>query len=130
MPQPWIAYGALLTLAILLFGVAPLVMMVRRRRRAASGPPDFTVTIEGSPGGSVRYREGAHEHRFDWELAAKPPSLGYVYVPTYERWPHAVPWAPDRREEILERVAVEVRRQKCPGCRWEVEETMIHLWER
>jgi hypothetical protein len=126
----WVLLGVVTALAILLFGMMPF--WVKLVKSPSTGPPPeaFTVTIEGAPGGSVHYREGAHEHRFDWELAAKTPSVCFVYVPTYERWPVEVPWAPERREEILYRVAREVQDQKCRGSRWEVGETMIHFFER
>ena len=130
MSQLWIAFGAILALAIVLFGIGPLWLMARRRPRGAPPPASFAVTIEEGAAGAIRYREGAHEHRFDWEPAAEPPSVGFVHVPTYEQWADAVPWAPHRREEILERVATELRLQKCPRCRWDIEESSIHLFER
>jgi hypothetical protein len=126
----WVALAAVVALAILIFGLMPTWVGMIPQRGAASPPVAFTVTMEGGRGGSVWYREGTHEQRFDWELAANAPSVCFVYVPTYERWPAAVPWATDRREEILHRVAAEVVRQKCAGCRWEMDETMIHFYER
>jgi hypothetical protein len=128
--QLGIAFGVVVALAILIFGFMPTWVRLIRDPRAGSPPVPFAVTMEGGRGGSVWYREGPHEHRFDWDLAARAPSVCFVYVPTYERWPAAVPWAAERREEILHRVADEVVRQKCPGCRWEMEETMIHFYER
>jgi hypothetical protein len=130
MLQIWIAFGVVVTLAILIFGGMPTWVGLIRNPRGRPPAAEFTVTIEGMPGGSVWYREGPHEHRFDWELAAEEPSVCFVYVPAYERWASAVPWAPERREEILHRVAAEVQRQKCRGCRWELEETAIHFYER
>jgi hypothetical protein len=130
MLQIWIAFAVILTLAILIFGGMPTWVRWIRSPRAGPPPVEFTVTIEGGQGGSVWYREGPHEHRFDWELAGNAPSVCFVYVPTYERWGAAVPWAPDRREEILHRVAAEVQRQKCRDCRWEMDEAAIHFYER
>ena len=128
--QTGIAFDAVLVIGLLMFGAFPLWLASRRRRAGDPTPAAFTVTIEGMPGGSVWYREGAHEHRFDWELAAKPPSIGFVHVPEYARWPEVVPWAPGRREEILRRVATEVERQKSPRCRWDVGEDVIRFYER
>ena len=57
----WIAFAVVVALAILVFGAMPT--WVRMIRYPKAGPRvDFTVTIEGGPGGSVWYREGPHEH--------------------------------------------------------------------
>ena len=125
--QMWIAFGVLVALGILAFGLFPLWMASRRRPRGAPPPVPFTVTIEE---GAVAYREGPHEQRFAWEPAEQPPALGFLHVPEYERWSEAVPWAPGRREEILRKVATEVQRQRGDRCRWDVGESVIRFHER
>jgi hypothetical protein len=128
--QLWTAFSLVLSLGVLVLGIVPLWLTIRRRGRPGPAPVAFSVTISGGPGGSLVYEEGAQRQRFDWELAARGSVVAYVYVPTYAQWPERVPWAAERREEILDRVAAEVHRQKCPGCRWEVGEDMIYLYER
>ena len=85
------------------------------------------IVING-PGGSVIYREGAHEQAFGWDLGATDV-IATIYVPSAADWDARVPWAAGRRGEILATLAREVSRQKCRGCLVEVAERWIHLRE-
>jgi hypothetical protein len=128
-PTPWIAF--LLTLAVVLFGLVPLWWIRRGHPRIGAEPVGFSVTPVGSTrGGDVVYREGEHELRFGWDLSASGASMAFIHVPGEERWPELVPWAIGRREDILERVAREMKRQRCPSCRVEIGPKGIEFFER
>jgi hypothetical protein len=127
--QLWAAFAVVMSFGVLLLGLIPLFITVRRYGKAGRPPVGYTVTIEGGPGGAVTYEEGADRHRFNWELSAAGNVILFVYVPAYADWAEKVPWPIERREEILDRVAAEVKRQRCRTCRSEVGETMIQFFE-
>lgn len=125
------AFGAVLALGIVVFGLVPLLWISRRARlsRAAGpSPVDYTIDIEGLPAGTVVYREGEHEHRFDWELGGPGHAVCWVYVPSEARWPGVLPWAVGRREDVLERVATAVKR-RAGASRWEMGDEAIGFFE-
>lgn len=89
--------------------------------------PVVDIAING-PGGSVVYREGAHEQAFGWDLGTGDV-IATIYVPSPADWDARVPWAAGRRGEILAALAREVSRQKCRGCLVEIAERWIYLRE-
>lgn len=90
--------------------------------------PTVQVISHGRSG-AVRYAEGGGQVRdFYWELGAGPV-VAWVVVPTAAEWALAVPWASGRREAVLARVAAEVRRHRCPGCRARIGADVIEFLE-
>jgi hypothetical protein len=71
--------------------------------------------------GDVIYREGAHVLTCWWEFTATGVS---VWVPTPSEWPE---WATGRRNEILGRIAGELRRQQAPEAEPFIDDRGIHL---
>jgi hypothetical protein len=77
---------------------------------------DFSVEIvTHGRGGVIRYREGWHRCSLDWEFGGGN-ALAIIYAPPPDRWATEVPWAADRRDEVLDRVGREVIRQQCSRC--------------
>jgi hypothetical protein len=94
-------------------------------------PKGYRVEIDHGKGGWVSYSEGDRSARFAWKLAGKEGTLvAWVIVPTAKRWAENVPWGGDRRDEILERIAGELLRQRCPTCRVLVRSDVIELHVR
>ena len=127
-------HGLLLGLALagyaVMFGL-PAVQRWHYRRKypPLPAPEGFAVEVEsGSRTGYLCYREEGHEARFEWELGGADV-VAFVLVPAADRWADVVPWAPDRRAEILERVAREVWRQQCRSCTWRIGDDTIELIE-
>jgi hypothetical protein len=59
--------------------------------------------IERGRDGHVRYSEGLHHFDFYWEFCG----AGWVVsasVPSSAKWPKDLPWAGDRRDEVVARV--------------------------
>ncbi|MSR35249.1 MAG: hypothetical protein EXR95_01220 [Gemmatimonadetes bacterium] len=128
--EMWAALGAVVVIFLRVFGGMPKWRQLRRDLPAVAAAAGYNVTIEGGHGGTVTYREDAGEHAFGWELAGRGPSVAFIYMPDEARWPVELPWAVGRRAEILERVAGEVHRQTCRGCRVEIGATVIEFFER
>ena len=124
------AFAALLVLALVFFGLMPLWWMKRGYPKWLPPPIPFTVTPEDGLGGAVVYREGDDEYRFSWELTGQGPSVAFVYLPDEERWPVVLPWAADRRDDVIDRIAKEVKRQRCPACRIDIRENVIEFFQR
>jgi hypothetical protein len=127
------------TLLILAIGVAGAIAgnafwLWWQRRKVPPmepAPEGYEVSIGGGRGGWVTYREGGENTRFAWELAEKEGTLvSWVIVPTVKRWAEEVPWAPGRRDEILERIARELIRQKCRTCRMIIGRDTIEMHVR
>jgi hypothetical protein len=94
-------------------------------------PEGYEVAISEGRGGWVTYKEAGKDTRFAWKLAGKEGTLvSWVVVPTVKRWPEEVPWAPGRRDEILERIARELIRQKCRTCRMIIGRDTIEMHVR
>jgi hypothetical protein len=128
----------MMKLLVLLAGIAyGLIALARLRERWMSRlrslgahlppPQGYDVTIEtpGGRAGWIEYGEHGERCRFGWELLGGGRSVLYVMVPGPEQWDSDVPWARGRRQQILARVAEEVVRQKCPSCRWELDDEQI-----
>jgi hypothetical protein len=126
-----LVFGLVIGLASVVFGLVPLWWSARGQPGRADASAGFTVTVEGTiPGGDVVYREGEHEAHFGWDLGGRAPYLMFVYVPDEAAWPERLPWASGRREDVLERIAREVKRLKVPRARVEFAEDRIDFLER
>ncbi len=78
-----------------------------------SQPYQVTITQKG-PGGWDIYTEGGRKLAFEWQFSAEGVAIS---VPTPQGWDdycekNDAGWAKGRRQEILERIAQEVRRKK------------------
>ena len=81
-----------------------------------SNETDWKVVIESRGNcGKVNYFEGTECIRFDWEFGARH-ILAFVRGPAQPYWDRQHPWAIDRRQEIMQRVAQEVIRQQASTC--------------
>ena len=91
---------------------------------------EFRIEIATSGrGGLITYLEGAHRYGFAWEFGGAN-TVAIIYAPVPTRWPREVPWAADRRDEVLTRVGREVVRQQCPGCSHVVHAGGVDILER
>ena len=80
-------------------------------------------------GGTIIYTEDSGSISFDWEFATDGVD---VFVTPPEQWDancasRGASWAQGRRQEILERVADEVRRQKATSASVSLEDQWIHF---
>ncbi len=80
-------------------------------------------------GGTIIYTEDHGSLSFDWEFAVGGAD---VFVTSPELWDancasRGAGWAQGRRQEILERVADEVRQQQAPGSASTIEDNWIHF---
>jgi hypothetical protein len=91
---------------------------------------NYKVEIEQTGrGGTITYTEDGGSLLFDWEFAIGGAD---VFVTTPELWDancrsRNAAWAEGRRQEILERVAEEVRRQKATSATLSIEDQWIHF---
>jgi len=91
---------------------------------------NYQVEIDQSGrGGRISYIEDGQALFFDWEFATDG---AYVFVPKPEHWDaywesNNLSWAQGRRQEILERLSEEVRRQQAQGARVTIEDSEIHF---
>jgi hypothetical protein len=90
----------------------------------------YKVEIDqGGRGGRVSYMENQQSLSFDWELSLDGAD---IFVPTPEQWDaycrnSAASWAEGRRQEILERVAEETRRERARDSHVTIEDRWIHF---
>jgi len=80
-------------------------------------------------GGRVKYLEHGGELSFDWEFATGGAD---IFVPAPQQWDtfcrgQGAAWAEGKRQEILERVAEEVRSQKARNSSVSIEDNWIHF---
>ena len=80
---------------------------------------EVEITQSGR-GGSIFYRENDQVVSFGWEFALDP-ALALIFGPKASQWDRAAPWAQGRQDEIFQRVAEEVVRQKAQGCDFETD---------
>jgi len=91
---------------------------------------NYKVEIDQSGrGGRISYIEDERPLNLDWEFATDGVD---VFVPTPEQWDaywqgRDAGWAAGRRQEILERVADQVRLQKAAGAKVSIEDNWIHF---
>jgi hypothetical protein len=71
--------------------------------------------------GSVIYHETAKSISFYWEFGGGD-TVAIIWVEDLAVWRARYPWAIKRRQEIIERVAHEVIRQKASTCRAEFDD--------
>lgn len=89
---------------------------------------DSVVEIrERGPAGDVRYAEGpGHVHDFWWEFLVGEVIVG-IRVPSPAEWPAALPWAAERRDEVLQRIGEAVVRARCKDCRFRITERSLEI---
>jgi hypothetical protein len=75
-------------------------------------------------GGTIRYIEDEQTLSFGWEFSMDGAD---IFVPTPAQWDANTRWASGRRQEILERVAAEVRDQKAKSASVSIEDNWISL---
>ena len=86
------------------------------------------ITYEGRCGW-YHYIEDGKRLSFDWEFS----TVGItIFVPTPEEWDayceeHRAAWAKGRRQEILQRLAEEVRRRKVKSAKIKIEDQWVEL---
>jgi len=85
--------------------------------------------IQTGRGGTINYTEQDTVLSFDWEFATNGADM---FVPTPEQWAaychgRGADWAANSREEILERVAAEVRQQKAASSIVTIEDSWVHF---
>lgn len=91
---------------------------------------NYVVDIDQSGrGGRISYAENGNTMCFDWEFAINGAT---VFVPSPDEWDlrcqkEGGGWARGRRQEILERVAQEVRRQKAGSASVSIEDHWIQF---
>jgi hypothetical protein len=72
-------------------------------------------------GGSIRYLEGEHSISGWWEFGGGN-TIAIISVDKASTWNKRYPWASERVNEILERIAQEAIRQKAPSCHADIDE--------
>jgi hypothetical protein len=107
----------------------PLVTIALRFRRrlkvAALGTLNDTmnewrVEIQGTGrGGAIVYTEFGRVAPFRWELGGKDVVFIISGAPPQE-WDKDLPWAANRRAEVMSRIASEMIRTSAPGCTFEL----------
>jgi hypothetical protein len=90
----------------------------------------YRVAIDQSGrGGRISYHENENVLFFDWEFSLDGAT---VFVPSPDEWDarcqsDEASWAKGRRHEILERLAIEVRRQKASSSTISIEDHWIQF---
>ena len=126
-----LAFGLLVGLAILLFGVVPLVWIARGYPGGAPAHPRAAIRVYGERAGSITYREGEDEAAFAWAAEPEGGVAARIDVPSEADWPATYPWAVHRREDVLDEVAAALKNTRLGGrARWEVREDSVELYER
>ena len=85
--------------------------------------------IQTGRGGTINYTEQDTVLSFDWEFATNGADM---FVPAPAQWAaychsRSADWAANHREEILERVAAEVRKQKAASSNVTIEDNWVHF---
>ena len=88
---------------------------------------DVEFVAHGRTGQAI-YREGANVHAFDWEFGVDDVVLS-IHVPSVAAWNAAVPWAAERRDEVIATIVREALRSHCVGCVPDFGDTRINLLE-
>jgi hypothetical protein len=84
--------------------------------------------VQDGRSGSVRYAERDRQYDFYWEFGGDD-TVASISVPTPGQWSAALPWAADRCDEVLRRIAKEVCKKKCARCRPRFGDNSIDLVE-
>ena len=83
----------------------------------APSQQEWHVDIEShGRAGVLTYVEGGGAIPFEWEFCTGP-LIAEVWSDLWSVWDSRYPWAAGRRVIVLERVAMEVVRQKASHCR-------------
>jgi hypothetical protein len=69
--------------------------------------------------GFIDYIEGPNSLSIEWEFGGSVVAI--VYAPVPADWDRQHAWAAGRRSEIMERIGVEVVRQRARGCSFEAD---------
>jgi len=77
----------------------------------------ISIASEGRCG-HIEYREGEHYLQCYWEFGGGD-TIAIISLPAPETWDQRYPWAQGRREEVLQALVNEARRQKAPRARIE-----------
>jgi len=91
---------------------------------------DYEVEInQTGRGGTINYIEEEKSLPFDWEFSMVGAD---IFVPTSSEWDsycekHLADWAKGRRQEILERLSQEVRKQKVQSAKIKIEDHWIQF---
>jgi hypothetical protein len=82
---------------------------------------NWRVEIQGDGGraGPLVYTEHGRTASFWWELGGNDV-VCIVSGVRPQNWDTAMPWAANRRAEVMSRIASEVIRIKAPGCTFEL----------
>ena len=82
--------------------------------------------IERGRDGYVRYSEGMEHYDFYWELCGAGCVVS-ANVPSVAKWPHELPWAADRRDEVIARVGDEMCRHSGAGHTWRLNNDWLEV---
>jgi hypothetical protein len=96
--------------------------LITRMNADRSSAPWRVRIIENGRDGNVLYQEGGEELSFYWAFGGGDVVVS-VAVGEASEWRTERPWAADRRDEIIARVAAEVIRQRKPGSQWVIDDT-------
>jgi hypothetical protein len=69
--------------------------------------------IEKGQSGYIEYVENGNICQCDWELSGGE-TIAIIWVPAAEGWDNKYPWAKGRRQEVLNILVNETRRQRAP----------------
>jgi hypothetical protein len=93
-------------------------------------PNHWSVAIaENGRGGSILYQEETNCILCNWEFGGGD-TVVVIWVEDSSVWIARYPWAFPRRREILERIALEVVRQKTPTCHADIDERNGYIYIR
>jgi hypothetical protein len=85
--------------------------------------------IERGRPGVVRYDEGdGASYDFHWEFGGGD-TVAVISVPTVSQWASALPWAADRRDDVLKQISKVVRKKRCPSCTVRITDSSIEFIE-
>ena len=103
------------------------VIVIDPNPRTVRPPRDFHVhVLERGRDGYVRYSEGAHSYDFYWELCGAGCIVS-ANVPSVANWPVELPWAADRRDEVIARVGEEMCRHSGARCTWRLNKDWLEV---
>ena len=95
--------------------------------RAMQPSRDFQVQVlERGRDGYVRYSEGLHHYDFYWEFCGAGCVVS-ANIPSVAKWPSELPWAADRRDEVVARVGEEMCRHSGAGCVWRLNNDWLEV---
>jgi hypothetical protein len=100
------------------------------KRMTNEAADHWSVAIaENGRSGSILYQEKINSISFYWEFGGGD-TVVIIWVEDSSVWSTRYPWAFARRREILERIALEVVRQKTPTCHADIDERNGYIYIR